>query len=149
MHRVDTGISTGKQDQRRMLVDRSQRHDRRPLSAVDDEIRGADPVSRLPSTHRLDRILARSGHAERYVEAGLAVIPLRDGGVEAGRLELVPPFELDGDRCQAAFPIGCVCLSDRGNTGKDARGEPERQRFYAELWNTYAPALRKASTYEA
>jgi hypothetical protein len=84
-----------------MLEDRGQHHHRLADAARQQQGGVADAVLGLALHHGLQRIGAGARFQQRDIEAGVAVVALVLRGVVAGELELVLPFELDGDLFRA------------------------------------------------
>jgi hypothetical protein len=83
-----------------MLEYRRQHHHRLALLALQQQGATADTKLSAARNHLVDRVECRCGLDDADVETRLAVIALFLGGVVAGELELVSPFELQGDLFQ-------------------------------------------------
>ena len=92
------------QHERGMLENRRQHDHRGTLGARQHQLRCPHAKLRLAAQHRFHHIGAGRGLNQPHVQPGVAVIALRDGGVVARELKLVPPLELQRDRHQP--PIG-------------------------------------------
>ena len=110
----DTGVDVSNDDERRVLKDGSQGDHWPAAAALKEQGAGGDAVVGASGHDFVDDVGFGVGFDEADIQIVVAVIALFQRRVVAGKLELVPPFELE-----------CHAFRRRGQ--RDSRAERQKK----------------------
>jgi len=106
-----------------VLIDGREHHHRFAPCAQEQEFRGPDAEIRLASQDVGHRVDVRLRFDQAHVETGLAIVPLGERRIVAGKLELMHPLQLQRDGLERLGDIPRI----RGPDRRRGDGQPEDQ----------------------